>query len=110
MQIIRERIPWEGRREYRVWNRNPGALAILPKFADNQQDLPFQECDPGDAFTAIIYSQLGSTAVLYRLLKNVARSRYLDKVIFLFPSIYRNKVFITKVILFLKLDSVTVEF
>lgn len=79
-EIIRERIPWEGRREYRVWNRDPGGLAILPKFSDTQQDLPFQDCEPGDTFTAIIYSQLGSTAVLYRLLKSLAKSKYLDKV------------------------------
>ncbi|CAB0042505.1 unnamed protein product [Trichogramma brassicae] len=85
-EIIRERIPWEGSREYRVWNRNPGALAIIPKFANNQQELPFQECDPGNAFTAVIYSQLGSTPVLYRLLKNVSKSKFVDKIILMWNS------------------------
>ncbi|XP_014214425.1 exostosin-1 [Copidosoma floridanum] len=85
-EVIRERISWEGRRELRVWNRDPGALAILPKFADTQRELPFQECDPGNTFTAIIYSQLGSTAVLYRLLKSLTKSKYLDRIILMWNS------------------------
>lgn len=79
-QNIRERLPWEGTREKLVWNTSPGALAILPQFADSQQELPFSKSNPGNTFTAIIYSQLGSTAVLYRLLKSVAKSKYLDRV------------------------------
>jgi glucuronyl/N-acetylglucosaminyl transferase EXT1 len=73
-------LPWEGTRERIVWNTSPGALAILPQFADSQQELPFSNSNPGNTFTAIIYSQLGSTAVLYRLLKSLAKSKYLDKV------------------------------
>lgn len=55
-------------------------MAILPQFADSQQELPFSNSNPGNTFTAIIYSQLGSTAVLYRLLRSLAKSKYLDKV------------------------------
>lgn len=73
-------MPWEGARERIVWNTSPGALVILPQFADNQQELPFSNSNPGNTFTAIIYSQLGSTAVLYRLLRSLAKSKYLDKV------------------------------
>ncbi|CAG5106794.1 Similar to ttv: Exostosin-1 (Drosophila melanogaster) [Cotesia congregata] len=83
---IRERLPWEGAREKLIWNTYPGALAILPQFADSQQELPFSNNDPGNAFTAIIYSQLGSTAVLYRLLRSVAKSKYLDKIILMWNS------------------------
>lgn len=83
---IRERLPWEGSRDRLVWNGYPGALAILPKFADTEEEYPFTGSDPGNTFTAIIYSQLGSTAVLYRLLKNVAKSKYLDKIILLWNS------------------------
>ncbi|XP_016769739.2 exostosin-1 isoform X1 [Apis mellifera] len=83
---IRERLPWEGTREKLVWNTNPGALAILPQFADSQQELPFSKSNPGNTFTAIIYSQLGSTAVLYRLLKSLAKSKYLDKIILMWNS------------------------
>jgi len=73
-------LPWEGARERIIWNTSPGALAILPQFADSQQELPFSNSNPGNTFTAIIYSQLGSTAVLYRLLRSLAKSKYLDKV------------------------------
>ncbi|XP_014470573.1 PREDICTED: exostosin-1 [Dinoponera quadriceps] len=83
---IRERLPWEGARERVVWNTSPGALAILPQFADSQQELPFSNSNPGNTFTAIIYSQLGSTAVLYRLIKSLAKSKYLDKIILMWNS------------------------
>ncbi|XP_015118198.1 exostosin-1 isoform X3 [Diachasma alloeum] len=83
---VRERLPWEGSREKLTWNTYPGALAILPQFSDSQQELPFSNHDPGNQFTAIIYSQLGSTAVLYRLLRSVAKSKYLDKIILMWNS------------------------
>lgn len=88
-------MPWEGSREKLIWNTYPGALAILPQFADSQQELPFSNNDPGNAFTAIIYSQLGSTAVLYRLLRSVAKSKYLDKVYMLLVGIYMRTYKIT---------------
>lgn len=75
-------------RERIVWNTSPGALVILPQFADSQQELPFSNSNPGNTFTAIIYSQLGSTAVLYRLLRSLAKSKYLDKVSLLIYSMY----------------------
>ena len=84
-QIIRERLPNETFRDATVWNSLPGALVTLPSFSDSPENFPFQvDYNNDEGFTAIIYCQLGlsltPSAPLYRLVTNVARSKYVSKV------------------------------
>nr|CAD7199572.1 unnamed protein product [Timema douglasi] len=87
LEIIRERLPKEPSRDSLVWNTGPGALLTLPHFSDTWQHYPFYQNmlgnKPGEQFTAIIYSQLGSstmnTAPLFRLVRNVAHSQYVAR-------------------------------
>lgn len=90
LQIIRERLPRQPCREGLVWNTAPGGLVTLPDFSDAWRHYPFHlsalGATPGDAFTAVIYSQLGaaaiasSTAPLYKLIRNVAKSSHVSRV------------------------------
>nr|CAD7428535.1 unnamed protein product [Timema monikensis] len=89
LEIIRERLPKEPSRDSLVWNTGPGALLTLPHFSDTWQHFPFYQNmlgnKPGEQFTAIIYSQLGSstmnTAPLFRLVRNVAHSQYVARIV-----------------------------
>ena len=68
-----------------MWNSLPGALVTLPSFSDSPENFPFQvDYNNDEGFTAIIYCQLGlsltPSAPLYRLVTNVARSKYVSKV------------------------------
>jgi hypothetical protein len=88
LQIIRERLPLQPSRDGLVWNSSPGALLTLPHFSDTLRHYPFYldmlGAEPDSQFTAVIYSQLGgpavSTSPLYRLIRNIARSRYVARV------------------------------
>lgn len=87
-QIIRERIPGQRAREGLIWNTAPGALVIQPTFSDALSSFPFYlhyiNISFEKRFTAVIYSQLSSlltpTTPLYRLIKNVAHSKYVARV------------------------------
>lgn len=89
LEIIRERLPNQPRRDGLVWNSSPGALLTLPHFSDSLADYPFfteiHEMRPSEKFTAVIYCQLGApvlpTSALYRLVTNVARSNYIARLI-----------------------------
>lgn len=94
-KIIRERLPHEPFRDATVWNSLPGALVTLPSFSDHPKSFPFQiDYTDVDGFTAIIYCQLGlpltPSAPLYRLVTNIARSKYVSKVII--HSLFNNLI------------------
>ncbi|XP_075223224.1 exostosin glycosyltransferase 1 ttv [Lycorma delicatula] len=92
LEIIHERLPQQRRRDGIIWNSSPGALLTFPEFSDYWLHYPFHitPYDVGDKFTAIIYCQLGSpvtpTSSLYRLIKNVAKSKYVVKIIVVWNS------------------------
>lgn len=96
LEIIRERLPRQPCREGLVWNTAPGGLVTLPDFSDAWRHYPFHlsalGATPGDAFTAVIYSQLGaaaiasSTAPLYKLIRNVAKSSHVARIVVLWAS------------------------
>ncbi|CAG2057319.1 unnamed protein product [Timema podura] len=98
-EIIRERLPKEPSRDSLVWNTGPGALLTLPHFSDTWQNYPFYlnmlGNKPGEQFTAIIYSQLGSstmnTAPLFRLVRNVAHSQYVARIMSVVPKLCAEK-------------------
>ncbi|XP_069687017.1 exostosin-1 [Periplaneta americana] len=89
LEIIRERLPSQPSRDGLVWNSAPGALLTLPHFSDTLRHYPFYMdmlgAEPDNQFTAVIYSQLGgpamSTSPLYRLIRNVARSMYVARIV-----------------------------
>jgi glucuronyl/N-acetylglucosaminyl transferase EXT1 len=86
LEMIRERLPNEPFRDATVWNNLPGALVTLPSFSDFADSFPFQvDYNDVESFTAIVYCQLGlsltPSAPLYRLVTNIARSKYVSKII-----------------------------
>ncbi|XP_071114618.1 exostosin-1b-like [Haliotis cracherodii] len=91
LEIIKDRISSQLRRSQKLWNTVPGATAILPEYADVMQSFPFYYrhlgLTPRTKFTAVIYATspvMSATASpLFKLLRNVARSTYIQKVIVL---------------------------
>ncbi|XP_017769773.1 PREDICTED: exostosin-1-like, partial [Nicrophorus vespilloides] len=85
LEIIRERLPQQWIREGLIWNNSPGALVTLPNYSDSYADFPFHAQSYSDRFTAVVYCQIGSPVVpsspLYRLVSNVARSKYVSRII-----------------------------
>ncbi|XP_049858631.1 exostosin-1 isoform X1 [Schistocerca gregaria] len=91
LEIIRERLPRQPSREGFAWNWSPGALVALPGFSDSWRRYPFHlprlGARPGASFTAVVYSQLGAAALassaapLHRLLRNVARSAHVARIV-----------------------------
>lgn len=91
LQIVRERLPDYPQRNGLVWNTSPGALLTLPTYTDTMQRMPFlldqlgQE--PGHNFTAVIFVQVGvsltPTSALYKLVKSITKSQFVDSVSFL---------------------------
>lgn len=86
-QIIRSRIEKHIAREKYVWNSAPGALAVLPKYADHLAAFPFFTLNmgtkPSAKFTAIILAKspiVSSSASIMKLIKNVAHSTYVAQV------------------------------
>ena len=86
-QIIRSRIEKHLAREKYVWNSAPGALAVLPKYADHLAAFPFFTLNmgtkPSAKFTAIILAKspiVSSSASIMKLIKNVAHSTYVAQV------------------------------
>ncbi|XP_067008988.1 exostosin-1 [Anabrus simplex] len=96
LEIIRERLPAQPARDGLVWNSSPGALLTLPNFSDTWRHYPFflnaLGAQPGERFTAVIYVQLGVAAAtptaspLYRLVRNVARSQYVARIVIVWSS------------------------
>ncbi|CAG2060232.1 unnamed protein product [Timema podura] len=87
LEIIRERLPLEPRRDGLIWNSAPGALVALPQFSDSNLHYPFYltmlgaHSDP--QFTAVIYAGRGNRnmAVLFQLVRNVAHSRFVAMIL-----------------------------
>ncbi|KAG8224634.1 hypothetical protein J437_LFUL003068 [Ladona fulva] len=110
LQIIRERLPSQPARDGLVWNSSPGGLLALPQFSDTWRHYPFSlgvgfpvgfpgesapsppmGTDQDARFTAVVYTQQQSllapqsgsvsSSPLHRLLKNVARSIFVARII-----------------------------
>lgn len=86
LQIIKERLPKLQSRDGIVWNTSPGALVSQHSYIEYLQfNLPFNYHllgrQPSSNFTAIIFSQHNSlNTPLYRLVRNIAASKYLTQV------------------------------
>ncbi len=70
-----------------VWNTLPGALIVLPEFSEDLTDYPFYlrhlGADTVNKFTAVIYAinpTVMYSSPLSKLVKNLGKSRYLDRV------------------------------
>lgn len=86
-QIIKERLPKLQSRDGIVWNTSPGALVSQLSYTEYLNfNLPFNYHllgkQPSSNFTVVIFSQHNSlNTSLYRLVRNLAASKYLTKVI-----------------------------
>ncbi|XP_064483993.1 exostosin-1-like [Ornithodoros turicata] len=103
IEILRERVQtWQAQHSI-VWNSFPGALTMLPSFADTLRPYPFHRHRPlleptsepwGSSlqsglrkkFTAVIYAALPTLQPLQRLLKNVLHSQFLARVLVVWGS------------------------
>ncbi|XP_037945940.1 exostosin-1-like [Teleopsis dalmanni] len=93
-EIIRERLPDYPVRSTFIWNTSPGALLTLPTFADSSRYLPFQldslYMEPRHNYTAVIYVQIGAplstNSALYKLVRTIAKSQFVDKIIILWAA------------------------
>lgn len=85
LEIIRERLPKQTPRDGTIWNNAPGALVSLPHFSDSPLDFPFSPNSKREHFTAVIYCQLGSSLIppspLFKLISNVARSKFVSRIL-----------------------------
>lgn len=88
LQIIRERLPDYPQRNGLIWNTSPGALLTLPTYTDSCRNMPYLldilGHEPGHNFTAVIFVQIGvqltPSAALYRLVKSITKSQFVDRV------------------------------
>lgn len=85
-QIIKERLPKLQSRDGIVWNTSPGALVSQHSYTNYLNfNLPFNYHlfgkQPSPNFTVVIFSQHNSlNTPLYRLIRNIAASKYLTQV------------------------------
>ncbi|XP_044764759.1 exostosin-1 [Coccinella septempunctata] len=89
LEIIRERLPEQLVRDGSIWNNLPGALLTLTTFSDVCDDFP-SATSVENAFTAVIYCQMGSAPMpsnsLHRLVANVAKSHYISSIVIVWAS------------------------
>lgn len=94
-EIIRERLPDYPHRNGLVWNQSPGALLTIPTFADTPRRLPFLLDPvgqrPGPNYTAVIFVQIGAAQLspntaLYKLVRSITKSQFVDKILILWAS------------------------
>ncbi|XP_030376666.1 exostosin-1 [Scaptodrosophila lebanonensis] len=93
-EIIRERLPDYPVRSSLVWNSSPGALLTLPTFADSSRFMPFllnsMGAEPRHNYTAVIYVQIGAAlgpnAALYKLVKTITKSQFVDRILVLWAA------------------------
>ncbi|KAK7486014.1 hypothetical protein BaRGS_00022766 [Batillaria attramentaria] len=89
LELVRDRIYRYLSRPLHLWNMGPGAPYMMLEFSDALLDFPFfyrqLGAAPVDKFTAVIYatSPVISSSPLFRLLRNVAKSPYVHKIIVL---------------------------
>jgi len=85
-QIIKERLPKFQSRDGIIWNTSPGALVSQNSHTEYLNfNLPFNYHllgkQPSPNFTVVIFSQHNSlNSPLYRLVRNIAASKYLTQV------------------------------
>jgi len=85
-QIIKERLPKLQSRDGIVWNTSPGALVSQHSYTNYLNfNLPFNYHlfgkQPSPNFTVVIFSQHNNlNTPLYRLVRNIAASKYLTQV------------------------------
>ncbi|XP_018791954.1 PREDICTED: exostosin-1 [Bactrocera latifrons] len=93
-EIIRERLPDYPVRNTFIWNTSPGALLTLPTFADSSRYMPFlldsMGVEPRHNYTAVIYVQIGSilgpNTALYKLIKTISKSQFVDRILVLWAA------------------------
>lgn len=89
MELLQDRISRHLARPLSVWNNSPGAAHVRLQFSDNLLDFPFfyrqTHTTPMDKFTAVVYatSPVLTSSPLFRLLRNVAKSAFVHKIIVL---------------------------
>lgn len=90
LEIVKERIVGHLARPLSVWNSSPGGLAINLSFSDYLAHFPFYinnlGVEPSNRYTAVVFvSHVGSgplhTSPLYKLIKNIAKSKYVHKIV-----------------------------
>uniref|UniRef100_A0A6A7G333 Exostosin-1-like n=2 Tax=Hirondellea gigas TaxID=1518452 RepID=A0A6A7G333_9CRUS len=93
LEIVYERVRRHRPRPLKVWNSHPGALAVNLSYSDNLNHFPFYASHQHqNKFTAVVFVSHGGggpslhTTPLYRLLKNIARSKYVAKIVVLWGS------------------------
>ncbi|XP_065089459.1 exostosin-1 [Ochlerotatus camptorhynchus] len=90
-EIIRERLPDYPHRNGLIWNQSPGALLTVPTFSDTAHRFPFLlegvGLRPGTNYTAVIFVQIGAqltpSSALYKLVKSITKSQFVDKILIL---------------------------
>ncbi|XP_061509479.1 exostosin-1 [Anopheles gambiae] len=93
-EIIRERLPDYPHRNGLTWNTSPGALLTIPTFSDTHRRFPFLldklGHTPGLNYTAVIFVQIGTqltpNSALYKLVKSITKSQYIDKILILWAT------------------------
>ncbi|KAL5014923.1 hypothetical protein ScPMuIL_009193 [Solemya velum] len=88
LEIVKDRIERHFMRSGTLWNSGPGGLFTLPELADTLDTYPFfyQQTGrtPEAMFTAVIYATspvMLSSSPLFKLIKIVAKSAYVQKMI-----------------------------
>ncbi|KAL8607673.1 hypothetical protein ACOMHN_039347 [Nucella lapillus] len=89
LELMRDRIQRHLSRPLQLWNASPGSLHLRLDFSDALLDFPFfyqrLGASPLDKFTAVIYATTPvlSSSPLFRLLRSVARSSFVHKIMVL---------------------------
>ncbi|XP_050730033.1 exostosin-1-like [Eriocheir sinensis] len=95
LEIVADRVRRQRSRPLSVWNSDPGALATNLSFSDHLPHFPFYHntlgTSPSPRYTAVIgVSHGGSglihTTPLYKLIKNIARSKFVEKIVVVWTS------------------------
>ncbi|XP_037802046.1 exostosin-1b-like [Penaeus monodon] len=95
LEIVADRVRRHRARSLAVWNSSPGALAVNLSFSDYLPHFPFYltslGISPNPRYTAVIAVTHGGTGLtqttpLYKLVKNIARSKFVEKIIVVWTS------------------------
>ncbi|XP_074656128.1 exostosin-1a-like [Tubulanus polymorphus] len=94
LEILRNRVEDALHKSSLVWNTIPGALLYMNEFSSSLSMFPFYYGNlgfsPVGTFTAVIYSTGGSSyhpqSSLYKLVKQLGRSAFLEKLLIIWQS------------------------
>ncbi|KAG7166152.1 Exostosin-1-like 1 [Homarus americanus] len=95
MEIVADRVRRHTARPLTVWNSSPGALAVNFTFSDYLPHFPFYLTSlgttPSTRYTAVISVSHGGsgpmhTTPLYKLVKNIARSKFVERIVVVWTS------------------------